>query len=62
MLQFLVDLLSLAIALRVVGSGRCELDSEKVVKLVRELCDELGASVRHNLLWESMQLPYMSEI
>ena len=58
----MVDLLSIAIALQVVGSSCCKLDSEKVVKLMSELHDELGASVRHDLLWESMQLPYVSKI
>ena len=62
LLQFLVDSLGLDVAPWVVSGGCCKLDSEKAVKLASELSDKLGSIVRHDLLWEAVQLPYMSEV
>jgi len=60
--QLLVDLLSLAVTLQVVGSGCHKLDSEESVELMGEFGNKLRSSVGHDVLWEAMQLPYVSEV
>ena len=43
--QLLVNLLSLAVTLQVVGSGCCKLDSEKLVELTSEFSNKLGSAL-----------------
>ena len=62
LLEFLVDMFGLPITLRVVGSGCQELDSKESVELMGEFSNKLGSSVGHDMLWEAMQLPYVSEV
>ena len=54
LLNFLVDTLSLAVCLWVVGHGGCNFNSECLTETLHEVRHELGSSVANHLFQESM--------
>ncbi len=61
LIQLLVYPFSLSIRLWMPSRQSCELDSEKSVELLRECGDELGSTVRYDIVGETMVLPDIVE-
>ena len=57
--QLLVDPLCLSVTLQMVGRSGSQLYAKEVVELSCQLCYKLQTSVRNNLFWKSVQLPYV---
>ena len=55
--NLLVDMLSLAVSLRVIGCRCGNLDSEYLTECAHELGDELHSLVTNYFLWKAVKLP-----
>src|ERR1700678_3740776 len=60
--QLLIDLLRLSIALRMISSGSCKLDSEKAIQLPSKFRHKLWTSIRQHFSSQAMMLPDMLDI
>ena len=62
LLKLLVNAFSLPISLRVIGCGRCSFNPKQSVQLLHELSNELWASIRYDLAWETVKLPDIVQV
>ena len=62
LLQFLIHVLSLAIALWMISCGGGKFDAQELVQLLSEFSHKLSASVQNNTLRKSMVVPDIMEV